>query len=247
MKSFHLDTGRTGPLMVRQVPTPRMTDSGAPQVDDNGEVVNLGRVIVPGVLTSSYGTPAPRQCRLKVTGQVPDGITDGSVVRLAGKVTVTSWYLRGARGRDARSEITLSPERVELAPGEFPTFEGLLPVRPPVDDAFTFMASKPAEGGNGFEAALVVPSSIVDQAGTVRVVLDVQPDEGLAGRPVRFEGLRVALLQPEGEDVGRASKAGFLIYAERLVPAEPAAAAASARGRRQEPETEVLNTDSADG
>lgn len=233
MKTFTIDTDRLGPVMVRQAPTPRLNDQGQPQVDDNGQVVHLGRVVLPGVQTSTYGTPSPRQCRLKVTGHMPADITDGAVVTFAGKVNLTSWYLRGARGRDAKSEVTLSPERIELAVGQLPRFDGLVPVHGPADP-FVLMQWRGRQDNPGFEVACIVPASVIDESGTVNVFVDQQPADGLEGRPVRFDNLRVALVVPESEDAGRSNKAQFIVHADRLVPAEPAVAGAGSR-RRSEP------------
>lgn len=234
MKSFTVDTSTLGPLMVRVAPTPRLNDAGQPQTDDNGQVVNLGRVVLPGVMSSIYGTPSPRQVRLKLLGQVPADLADGSTIVLHGRVTLTSWYMPRARGRDSRSEATLTPERVEVVHGQVPTFTGMIPTVPPTDPFF-YMAARPREGGDGWEVGAIVPASVVDQEGTQVVFVDQAPPDGLEGRPIRFEGMRVAVVVPDADDVGRNSKSQFVVYADRVVPAD-AQPVTAGRPRRQDPE-----------
>jgi len=216
MKTMHLDVDRAGP-MVCQEGFRRLEVAGTVVLSGDGEPIWLARIVVPGVARTAYGPAAPGLVRLKATGEVPPSIEPGAI-RLRGKTTVTRWSTRS--GRDRRSEMTMSAERVEQT-DDLPALSGLLPVRWPVSDPAVLIASEPMQDGQRHRLTVMLPGVIDGLAEVVAVA----PYTELVGRPVDVV-LGAKLIVPEAEDVSAASKAAFALEAESISPHS------TGRGRR---------------
>ena len=126
MRTLLVDTERLGAVLLREAPR-RLERDGAPVTNSDGEALYMGRIVLPGGAKNAYTDQAtPREVRIKRTGT--DGGLRPGIVKLAGRCTLTRWYVRGGRGVNAKSELTLSAERVEPAANETPTIAGWLPV-----------------------------------------------------------------------------------------------------------------------
>jgi len=208
MRTLLIDTDRLGPVMLREAPR-RLERDGDPLANARGEPIFPGRLIVPGGARSTYSDqPSPREVRLKTVGS-DRGLRPG-VVRLAGRVTLTAWYQRGGRGRDATSELTVSAERIEPAQGRVST-SGWLPVRfmtPTPTDAPLVLDQAPLQDG-GFRVYVMLPEGSVDGLAEVTSPLSV---EHLIGQYAVPE-LWAKLVVPDREDIGRTSKAELPLMA----------------------------------
>ena len=247
MKYVHVDLDRLGPVMVREVPTPRTkADKVTPLVTDSGEQIYTGRVLIPGTARSLFADPLPGQVRLKLEGNAPpDGLVDGSIVRLGGLTKLSVWYQRGERGSSATSQATLTPERITVVTGEKPQLLGYVPVLPATTDPFIALGVE--ADGDTWNLVCMVPQSIVDQAGVVKVRVTAKPDDELIGMPVRFVDLQAKVIQPDTEDVGRAAKAELMFLATAAVAATPEPVGATSGRSRRDNHTPAADAPSTEG
>jgi hypothetical protein len=124
-------TLRTIPLepvaVVLRRPFELRTDrDGNPLPDERtGEVVYVAEAVVPGLVTSRYqvDTDRPETVRVKQVGGHRCDAPAGTVVRLV-TPRLTTWYTARRGQSDARSDVTIRVDRVEVAAGEVPRTRG---------------------------------------------------------------------------------------------------------------------------
>lgn len=154
----------------------------------------------------------PAQLRLRVIGADP-GVSDGAV-RLSGLVKASTWYNPRARGKAARSALTITAERVERAAGQAPTLRGGLPCIVPADVPLTLWGISPRTTSRLAIADVAFDASgsyAVD--GVAEIMVRQEVDADLIGRRVRPVGLRGFYVMPDAEDVSARSKAELLLVA----------------------------------
>jgi hypothetical protein len=201
MRTLLVDVERLGVVMLRETPR-RLERDGNPVATADGEVIFLGRLIVPGGARTPWAAaPSPLEVRLKTLGS-DRGLRPGPV-RLGGRVSLTAWYQRGGRGSDAKSELTVSAQEITPAPGGQVQLAGWLPVRlmtPNPSDPLLLLDQVPIDGG--FRTYLMTPEGAVEGLAEVTSTVSVTH---LVGKYVTVD-LTAKLVVPDREDVGRSTK-----------------------------------------
>lgn len=207
----------------------QLTDAnGVPQADRDGQPVYAAEVVIPGRLISRFAdNDQPDLVRLRVVGHNP-GHNAGDVVRLGGKVLLTAWYTPRARGSNARSDVTISAERVEAARGSAPSITGGLECSLP---AGMFLG----QDGEGVASLMLPPEGVhtVDGLAAIKVASPVPVE--LVGADVVPVGLRAFFVAPDREDVSQRAKAELILTAVGL----ERVGATNGRTRKSDPPAEA--------
>lgn len=200
--------------------------NGSPIADKNGQPQYVAEAVIPGALTSRYNLDdKPDLVRVKIAGTQPS-MTAPAVVRLIG-ARLTSWYQPRARGSDARSDVTVTVERVEVATGQAPATRGGLPAHL-AGVAAMFLG----QNADGIADVMIEASGsfVVDGLAEVRCSSTVPLD--LIGQTVRLEQLRAFYAAPDREDVSARSKAELVLACTAIVRAD-AAPTSNGRAKRE--------------
>lgn len=207
IRSIELAEGLVVPL--RRGFEPLVDSNGNPQADKDGQPVFAAEGVVAGKLLGRFADQdGPDLLRIRVVGNNP-GHAAGEVVRLSGVCRLSAWYTPRARGSDARSDVTLSAERVEPARGAAPTISGGIAATLPT-------AMFLGQTADGVCSLMLPPEGLhtVEGLAEVRVASPVPAD--LIGVDVVPVGLRVFYVAPDREDVSQRSKAELLLRAQAL-------------------------------
>ncbi|MGE3448702.1 MAG: hypothetical protein AB7H92_14105 [Microbacteriaceae bacterium] len=209
-------------VVVRRGFEPAVDSAGNAQHDKDGQAVYAAEAVIPGKLPSRFAdVDGPDLVRLRCAGHNP-GSGAGDVVRLSGKVLITAWYNR-QRGSEARSDITVSAERVENARGATPAITGGLPaVLPPG----MYLGST-----DNVASVMLPPEGVHHVDGLVAVKVAAPVPVDLVGQDVVPVGLRCYFTAPAREDVSQRSKAELVLVAQSL----ERVAVSNGRGRRTDP------------
>lgn len=215
-------------VVLRRAFEAQVDGNGAPVADKTGQPVYVAEAVVPGSLTSRYNlADRPEAVRIKVVGNCPT-MTAPSIVRLV-NARVTAWYAPRQRGNDARSDVTITAERVEIATGQTPATRGGLAAH---TGGVPFLFLGQHEDVCDVMACAEGPFT-VDGVSEVKCS-SVVPVE-LVGQVVQLVGLRAYFAAPDREDVSARSKAELILSCSSIVRAD---AAPSTNGRsKREPVT----------
>lgn len=184
----------------------QLTDAnGQPIPDKEGQPVYVAEAVVPGRINSRFAVDndRPDGVRLRVVGNNP-GHGPGSTVRLSGKVTATVWYQARARGNDARSDLTITAERVDAAPGATPVVRGGIPAVLP---AGLFLG----QAANGACDLMLPPDGSYVVEGIAEVGCSSTVPVDMIGVEVVPVGLRLMFVVPDREDTSARSKAELVL------------------------------------
>jgi hypothetical protein len=197
-------------VVLRKGFEPHTDANGTPKATKHGEPVFIAEAVVPGRIASRYAidNDRPDTIRVKVAGHDP-GHGAGTIVRLSGRVTLTAWYQPRARGADARSDLTITAERVDLAPNDKPAVRGGLEASLP---AGLFLG----QAADGSVDIMLPPadSYVVEGMAELKCTTTLSPD--LIGAEVTAVGLRALYVVPDSEDTSARSKAELVLVCTGL-------------------------------
>lgn len=204
---------------------------GTPIPDrDSGQPVWVGEILVPGQINFGLDD-RPATIGIKIVGGTNPGIGDLTTVRFEGTTKITAWYLPRARGKDARTGLTINAERVIAAPDQRPRIRGGMPAAAPdIESTFLGQATYNADTGTGECDVLFAPQDIFAVNGAATIVSTVAVGDELLMADVRPLSLRAYFRLPDTQDVGRNAKAELVLACNGF---ERRIAASNGRSRRQ--------------
>lgn len=203
-------------VMVRRGFEVRVDAQGRQAVDREGALEYVAEIVVPGHIASAFATDndRPATIRLRAVGWNP-GFAAGTVLRLSGQVTATVWYVARNRGSQAKSNLTITAERIEQAPaGTVPMVRGGLPAVFPADVPATFLGQT-EDGRADLMFAAAGPYTVNGMA-EIRVA-SIVPDD-LIGQEVVPVGLRAFFTIPDPQDTSARSRSELVLSAAALEP-----------------------------
>lgn len=224
------------PVMLRRGFQPYMTKAGVPVASQHGEPIFIAEGIVPGLIAGRFATDRdrPEQVRIRVAGTNP--AIDSGVIRLEGQVTATAWYTARERGSAARSDLTITAERVTRTTDR-PIVRGGLPAVLPTDVPCTLLG----QTDEGLVDVMFDAAGIYAVDGITEVQLPGHNPmvDDLVGQHVRPLGLRGYFIIPDDQDVSARSRSELVLAADGFEAAAPAHTNGSRR--RTEPTVETAD------
>lgn len=206
-------------VIVRRGFEPRLGPNGQPTSDRDGQPEFIAEAVIPGLVGSaaprSLEQAKPELVRLRAVGRNP-GFEANSVIRLAGQVTATAWYRARERGSKARSNLTVTAERFELATGQRPAVRGGLPAMFPADVPAMLLGATEEDtpGTSRWLADLMFASAgIYTVDGLAEVHVLNRPADDLIGQDVLPVDLRAYFTVPDEQDASAYSKAELILVA----------------------------------
>jgi hypothetical protein len=212
--------------LVLRKPFAPIESGGAPVADKHGQQIFMAQAAAPGEVRFGLDD-TPSEIRLKVVGVQPT-MPEGSLITITGG-KLTTWYNRGQRGAQSRSDVTISAETVQLArPGSVPMVRGGLPAHHEGNTALLIGVNR---DGNDNPIGIDV---MFDATGTfavngvcqIRCTAAVPTDYIM--RHVVIHDLRAYFSRPSAEDVGQRTKTELILGAAHVTPLEQPAS----NGRR---------------
>lgn len=202
MKSFVIDTGALGAVMVREAPIREVVDPST------GEMAYYGRLLVPGERGAV-------DVRIKTRKRYNGG--DFDAVTLIGDCKITAWYMKVRGAAADRAEVTISCDELRKSTDE-PILSGRdVPVVAPRGVRFI--------GRAGDQANLGIPADLFDRdGGSVLCRTGTISDSLKVGDPCTLMQPAVRVVQPASEDIGRYGKAELVLSCAAVMPAVSAPA-----------------------
>lgn len=202
-----------------------------------GEAVYISEAVAGGLLRSTFSLEdEPTELTVKVVG-TPTIFPANTRVRLINP-KLTAWYNPRGQGKAAKSDATITAERVELSTDD-PTMRGGLP-------AHTGGVAATLIGRNFDERDDTISPKSVDVMfdsegvfvvnGVTEIRCPAPIPEGLLYNRVELRGLRAYYSLPDARDVGQRSKAQLVLACTSVAPtASTPAAGPGPKPPRPEP------------
>jgi len=225
-------------VILRKPFTQMQTSEGAPIGDSKtGEPIYVAEAVIPGLLRGSFSLDdSPTAARIKVVGRDP-GHAENSIVRLINP-KITGWYVPRARGADAKSDVTISAERVEAAPGERPAMRGGLPAHTNGVAATLLDQTHDLTGAPQSISVMFDAADVFQVEGVAEIKCPTVISEAMFMQRVELTGLRAYFVIPDSGDVSQRAKAELILACNGVAPF-PTAHAGNGRKPRPEPAAET--------